>query len=71
MFVTFPAISTRAATVGARWNVAGLPLDVSYVHAFEQETTGVSSGHLLGSEYVGSHTTMNQNVFTIGTVIQF
>ena len=71
VFVTFPAISTRAATVGARWNIAGLPLDVSYVHAFEQETTGCSSGHLLGSEYLSSHTTMDQNVFTIGTVIQF
>lgn len=71
VFVTFPAISTRAATLGARWKVAGLPLDVSYVHAFDEEAEGNSSSHLLGSEYVGSRTTMGENVFTVGTVIHF
>lgn len=71
VFITFPAISTRAATVGTTIRLGRLPLDISYVHAFEEEIKGVSANHKLGSEYVNSITTMQENVITIGTVLKF
>jgi long-subunit fatty acid transport protein len=71
VFITFPAISTQAVTAGLTWDVAGFPIDVSYVHAFEQELYGCNHNHLLGAEYNASRTTMNQNVFTVGTVVSF
>ena len=71
VFITFPAISTRALTAGATFHLHGFPLDVSYVRAFEEELAGCHHGHLLGAEYNGSRTTMSQNVFTLGTVVGF
>lgn len=70
VFITFPAISTMAATVGTTWHIKSFPLELSYVHAFSQEVTGSSPTHKLGSEYVNSRTTMAENVFTIGTVLK-
>jgi hypothetical protein len=58
-------------TAGLTWDVAGFPVDVSYVHAFEQELYGCDQNHLLGAEYSGSRTTMSQDVFTIGTILSF
>lgn len=71
VFITFPAISTKAATVGATFKFAGVPIDFSYVHAFDEEITGTSQAHKLGNEYVNSVTTMQENVFTIGTILKF
>lgn len=71
VFITFPAISARAVTAGVTWKVAGVPVDLSFVHALEEEILGCHHGHLLGSEYNQSRTTMSQNVFTIGTVVSF
>jgi len=71
VFITFPAISSTALTLGATWTVAGLPLDVAYVRAFESEVVGCGDGHLLGAEYNLSRSAMNQDVFTVGTVWTF
>jgi long-subunit fatty acid transport protein len=71
VFITFPAISTQAATFGFSWKVGGLPLDVAYVRALEQRFDGCSDGHMIGAEYLNSRTTMSQDVFTIGTVLRF
>lgn len=71
VFITFPAISTTAATAGATVKLGRFPLDISYVHAFEETIKGVSANHKLGSEYANSITTMRENVFTIGTVLKF
>ena len=71
VFITFPAISEHAATVGASWKIGGFPLDISFVHAFREEMVGCNHGHKMGSEYTQSRTTMSQNVFTLGTVITF
>ena len=71
VFITFPAISTQAATVGLTWTLAGVPLDIGYAHAFDEELTGASHDHLLGSEYDGSRTTMSQNTLTLGVRIPF
>ena len=71
VFITFPAISTQAVTAGLTWDVAGFPIDVSYVYALENEIYGCDHNHLLGAEYNASRTTMNQNVFTVGTVVNF
>lgn len=71
MFVTFPAISTTAVTLGATWKIGGTSLDLSYVHAFAEEVTGTSGQHLIGSEYRNSRTTMSQDVITIGLVWRF
>ncbi|HZD06586.1 MAG TPA: hypothetical protein VE173_16860, partial [Longimicrobiales bacterium] len=71
VFITFPAISTRALTAGVTWKVAGFPLDLSFVHALKEELRGCHHGHLLGTEYDGSRTTMDQNVFTVGTLWSF
>lgn len=71
VFIAFPAISTTAATVGATWTVAGLPLNISYVHALSQPQDGSSSGHKIGHEYQGSHTTMSENVFTVGATWRY
>jgi hypothetical protein len=46
-------------------------VDVSYVYALEEELEGCGDDHLMGSEYLNSRTTMDQNVFTIGTVVSF
>ncbi len=70
VFITFPAISTKAATIGTTWKLAGFPLDLSFVHAFSEAVDGSSPTHKLGNEYVNSHTTMAENVFTIGTVLK-
>lgn len=71
VFVAFPAISTSAATLGATWDIGGFPLDLGFVHAFDTEIVGCDHNHLLGAEYNNSKTTMNQNTFTVGTVIRF
>ncbi|NNF39488.1 MAG: hypothetical protein HKN71_12525 [Gemmatimonadetes bacterium] len=71
VFVAFPAISTSAATVGLTWDIGGFPLDVGYVHAFNTELVACDHNHLIGAEYNSSTTTMNQNTFTIGTVVRF
>jgi long-subunit fatty acid transport protein len=71
VFVAFPAISTRALSLGFSVNAAGLPLDVSYVRAFEHRLDGCTNGHRIGSEYVNSSTTMSQDVFTIGMLWHF
>lgn len=71
VFVAFPAISANAATFGLTFDVAGFPLDVGYVHAFDQELVGCDHAHKLGAEYNQSRTTMDQNTFTIGTVVRF
>lgn len=71
VFITFPAISTKAAGIGATVTIGRFPLDVSFVHAFEEEVNSDPSGHAIGSEYVASRTTMLQNVITIGTVWRF
>lgn len=69
VFITFPAISTQAATAGATLKIGSFPLDLSYVHSFEATIAGTSGTHKLGSEYVQSRTTMKQRVLTIGTMI--
>ncbi len=71
VFVTFPAISTAAMTVGTSWQIWGVPFDLSYVHAFAREVTGCAQGHKIGSEYVNSRTTMSEDVLTIGHVWRF
>lgn len=71
VFVAFPAISTSAATAGLTLDLGGFPLDLGYVHAFDTEIVGCDDQHLLGAEYNGSRTTMNQHTFTVGTVIRF
>jgi long-subunit fatty acid transport protein len=71
VFIAFPAISTKAATLGLTFDVRGFPLDVSYVRAFDQELVGCDHAHQIGSEYNSSRTTMNQNTFSIGTVVRF
>ena len=71
VFITFPAISSRAVTAGVTWGVAGVPVDIAYIYALENEVVGCHDGHLLGAEYNGSRTTMSQNVFTIGTRLRF
>jgi long-chain fatty acid transport protein len=71
VFITFPAISTRAVTFGGTLNVGRLPLDVSFVRALEQDLAGCSDGHAIGSEYLNSRTTMSENVVTVGTVLRF
>ena len=71
VFIAFPAISTRALSVGAGVPLLGLTLDVAYVHALSQALDGSSVSHLMGSEYVGSRTTMSQNVVTVGTTFRF
>ncbi len=71
VFITFPAIATRAITIGAGARLFGMPLDVAYVHALSQGIDGCASKHLMGAEYDGSHTTMSQNVVTVGTTIHF
>lgn len=71
VFITFPAISTTAVTVGTTWSVGGFPIDLAYVHAFEKEMAACDDGHLLGAEYVGSRMAMGQNVLTLGTRIGF
>lgn len=71
VFVTFPAISSQAVTAGVGFSLLGVPFDASLVHAVNAATTGVSSGHLLGAEYQKSRTTMQQNVFTLGTVWKY
>lgn len=68
VFITFPAISEKAASIGTTINLGKLPLDLSYVHAFSQEITGSNQPHKLGSEYVNSRTTMSENVFTVGAI---
>jgi long-subunit fatty acid transport protein len=71
VFVAFPAISTRALSLGFSVNAAGLPLDVSYVRAFEHRLDGCTNGHRIGSEYVNSSTTMSQDVLTFGMLWRF
>jgi long-subunit fatty acid transport protein len=71
VFVTFPAISEQAVTVGAGFDLFGVPIEASLVHAMTAATTGVGTGHLLGVEYQGSRTTMQQNVFTLGAVWKY
>ncbi len=71
VFIAFPAIATRAVTAGAGLRLFGLPLDVAYVHALSQSIDGISSNHLMGAEYNGSHTTMSQDVVTVGTTFHF
>lgn len=71
VFITFPAISSKAVTVGTTWSLAGFPLDLSYVHAFTQELTASTQGHAIGSEYNASRTGMSEDVFTIGHVWKF
>lgn len=71
VFIAFPAISTKAATIGTTWRLGRVPLDVSYVHAFRQELDGSASGHKIGSEYLNSRTTMSENVFTLGTTWRY
>lgn len=71
VFVTFPAISTQAITAGLGFELLGVPLEVSLVHALDAAENGVAAGHLLGAEYQGSHTTMQQNVFTLGAVWRY
>jgi long-subunit fatty acid transport protein len=71
VFIAFPAISSKAVTLGTTWKVAGFPLDLSYVHAFTQELTGSAQGHVIGSEYNASRTTMSEDVFTFGRVWKF
>ena len=71
VFITFPAISTTAATIGTTWTVRGLPISASYVHAFSQPQDGSATGHKIGHEYQGSHTTMSENVFTFGATWRY
>ncbi len=70
VFVTFPAISTQAVTFGGTLRLGRLPLDLSLVHALDEELA-VSGGSLVASEYVGSRTTLSETVLTIGTVWRF
>lgn len=71
VFIAFPAISSKAVTMGVGTRIGGFPLELSYVHALQQSITGCVDHHLMGAEYLGSRTTMSQNVFTIGTVLNF
>jgi len=71
VFITFPAISEHAATVGASWKIGRFPLDISFVHAFSKEIVGCDQDHKIGSEYALSRTTMSENVITLGSVISF
>jgi hypothetical protein len=58
VFVTFPAISSQAVTAGVRFELLGVPLEASLVHALNAAENGAPAQHLLGAEYQGSHTTM-------------
>ncbi|MEN8374228.1 MAG: outer membrane protein transport protein [Gemmatimonadota bacterium] len=71
VFITFPAICTRALTAGVGWTLWGFPLDASYVYTSDHEALGPDAGHLLGTEYNQSRTTMNESTFTIGTTLPF
>jgi len=71
VFVAFPAISSQAVTTGAGFELLGLPLEVSLVHAMSTHITGAPAGHLLGSEYQSSRTTMRQTVLTVGGVWKY
>ncbi|HEX6313388.1 MAG TPA: hypothetical protein VFZ73_00955, partial [Gemmatimonadaceae bacterium] len=71
VFVAFPAISTNAVTAGAGFRFLGVPLDVSVVQALNTRLDGAQSGHRVSSEYLGSSTTMQQTVVTIGAVWRY
>jgi len=71
VFIAFPAIATRAVTLGVGTQILGFPLDIAYVHALSQELEGNSVHSLMGAEYVGSRTTMRQDVLTLGTTFHF
>jgi Long-chain fatty acid transport protein len=71
VFVTFPAISSQAVTAGVGIELLGVPLEASLVHALNAAENGTLTQHLLGAEYQGSRTTMQQNVFTVGAVWRY
>lgn len=71
VFVAFPAISSQALTFGAGFPLLGVPVEMSLVHAMKANITGIASGHMLGTEYQQSVTTMKQNVFTFGAVWKY
>ncbi len=70
IFITLPAIVEQSATVGATVQLGHFPLDVAVVHAFKKQLTGASTD-LIGSEYAGSLTGLQETVVTVGTVLKF
>lgn len=71
VFIAFPAISSQAVTVGAGFELLGLPVEASLVHALSTRITGATTGHMLGAEYQQSRTTMRQTVLTLGGVWKY
>jgi long-subunit fatty acid transport protein len=71
VFIAFPAISSQAVTAGAGFQFLGVPFEASLVHALNTRIAGAPSGHLIGSEYQGSSTTMRQSVVTLGGIWVF
>lgn len=69
VFITFPAIATRAITGGVTWKIGSVPLDISVAHALRETIVGTTGTHLLGSEYRGSVTTLSETVVTFGAVL--
>lgn len=71
VFIAFPAISTQALTAGAGFDMGGVGLEMSIVHALDASITGTDGPHLLGAEYRNSYTTMRQTVLTLGAVWRY
>jgi long-subunit fatty acid transport protein len=71
IIIAFPAVSQNSLTLGGTLNVAGIPVDASLVHAFAKRANGDAATHLVGSEYVGSSTTLSETVITFGTTLKF
>jgi len=70
IFITFPAIVENSLTVGGTVRLGRFPLDVALVHAFKKNVTGATPS-MIGSEYNGSETGLQENVVTFGTVLKF
>ncbi len=70
VFITFPAIVEHSAMVGGTVRLGGFPLDLAVAHAFDKRLDGTSPS-LIGTEYQGSQTDLQETVVTVGTVLHF
>lgn len=71
IIIAFPAVSRNSLTLGGTLNLAGVPIDASLVHAFATRMNGDATTHMVGSEYLGSSTTLSETVLTFGTTLKF
>ena len=69
VFITFPAIVEHSAMVGTTVRLGGFPLDLAVVHAFDKCLDGANA-NLMGTEYQGSETHLQETVVTVGTVLR-